>query len=132
MPNTEERTEIARVPGYIRQVSPGKFVQVIAVISKGNNLYNLEHDQELSFLEEGIDIREIPTRGLEIRSPYFDDARKYIEQLQDICRLANYDYVSHTPYDDNAIGGMYIANGVNGSTKITLLKPRLFLKLRTD
>jgi len=123
-----EETEITldRSPYYIRETDNGIFCVVSKIFIRENRSGGWNPD-ETKKLELGLDMIEIPTRGLLLlaRCPSNESFVPYLlEELRKLSQIAGADYFSHELF------GNYIAKNLVGEGPDDLFEihPRLFRK----
>jgi len=123
-----EETEITldRSPYYIRETDNGIFYVVSKIFIRDNRAGRWKPD-ETKKLELGLDIIEIPTRGLSLlvrSSPDKIMLPYQLEELRKLSQIAGADYFSYENIGMNA--GRFLCT--EGQNIVIEVHPRLFRK----
>ena len=118
----EQVINVLKKPYFVIEGDRGRFYIVNSITILGKEGWKYNADSENS-LEEGLDLREIPTRGLNllVKADNYYSMDKIVEQLRDFAFLTASDYFG-------VEGNVKYVNRTN-NPYILYAKPRLFRKL---
>lgn len=113
----QEAIALEHSPYFIREADSGVFYVVSSVAIDVRRIhFNYQNE---SYLQQGQDIKEIPTRGIELMIRDIN-MNKALQELRKFAQITESDYFSYESYGD----AIY-----EYSNRIGVVKPRIFRKI---